>query len=241
LPERATPELLDAALRVQLELQRVWEQCGEPVGGWKVGFTSVDPRVPGDKRRMFAPEYRPFGFVLASRILGTGASVPRRSIQVCNLEPELCLVLDRPLRGDDVDADSARRAVRAVAPAFEINEVQRVSSETPLPVRVATGLNNWGMVVGEGIEPPDWDLRSTSVEVRPSDSEPTVVPAPGDALDDPYRSLARLCRRLHRFDRGLEAGAHVITGSFSHHRVAENQTWTAAFSGIGDVTVTFTA
>jgi 2-keto-4-pentenoate hydratase len=240
-PGRLSVALGDAALRTQLDLQGIWESCGESVGGWKVGFTSSDPRTPGDNRDQFEPDYRPFGFVLAKRILPTGSSVPRNSIQVCHVEPELCVVMGASLGGAEVTPEQARRSVSGIAPAFEINEVRYANKLTPLPVRIASGLSNWGMVVGDPIEPPDWDVRSTTVTVRRDGVEVSSVTLPDGAIDDVFTSISRLCHRLDVFDRSLRDGDRILTGAFSHHAVGSDESWSASFSGLGDVAVTFTA
>jgi 2-keto-4-pentenoate hydratase len=96
------------------------------------------------------------------------------------------------------------------------------------------------MVVGEPIEPPDWDVRSTTVAVGRNGTEVSSVTLPDGAIDDVFTSVARLCHRLDVFDRALREGDRILTGAFSHHTVGVDETWTASFSGLGDVAVTFT-
>jgi 2-keto-4-pentenoate hydratase len=59
-------------------------------------------------------------------------------------------------------------------------------------------------------------------------------------MDDPYLSLSRLCRLLHKYGLGLEPGQPVITGAFCHHAVRQPGTYRAVFSGIDTVSVQFT-
>ena len=58
-------------------------------------------------------------------------------------------------------------------------------------------------------------------------------------MDDPYLSLARVCRLLHKYGVGLEPGQPVITGSFCHHAVRQPGSYRAVFVGIGEVSVQF--
>jgi 2-keto-4-pentenoate hydratase len=59
-------------------------------------------------------------------------------------------------------------------------------------------------------------------------------------IDDPFVSLSRLSNLLDRYGRGLEAGQPVITGKFAGPVPVEGPTsWTAKFSGIGEVSVRF--
>src|SRR5262245_27465325 len=107
---------VEDALAIQLGVLGRFVTAGEKRGGWKVGLTS------GQARDRMGKDFRPFGYVLRSRIFQSGAAVPRTKVLNCSVEPELCLVIGSPLRGDAVDVADAKAAVRAVAPAFEINE-----------------------------------------------------------------------------------------------------------------------
>ena len=153
-----TPANLDEALAVQLRVLQRFETTGERLGGWKVGLTS------GKARDRMGKDVRPFGYVLQSRVFQSGATLPVASIMDCQIEPELCLIVGSALRGEGVDREQAKAAVRAVAPAFEINEVRVQSDQGPTPL-VADGLAQWGIVVGP--EAPVQDgLVNTTVRFR---------------------------------------------------------------------------
>ncbi|MBM4257816.1 MAG: hypothetical protein FJ147_18235 [Deltaproteobacteria bacterium] len=222
---------LDDALSIQLGVLDRFSAAGEPHGGWKVGLTS------GAARDRMGKDFRPFGYVLRSRILPSSARVARQPIMKCSVEPELCLIVGSPLRGDNIDAAAAKAAVRAVAPAFEINE-RRTAPEQGNSLLLADGLANWGIVVGP--EAPVRDgLVDTTVEFYDGD-QLVESKTPGSTMDDPYLSLARVASLLHKFGRGLEPGQPVITGSFCHHAVTHAGVYRARFVGIGDVSVEFT-
>jgi len=222
---------LDEALELQLRVLRRFEAGGEKLGGWKVGLTS------GKARDRMGKDFRPFGYVLRSRIFPSDSSAPVAKIMNCAVEPELCLIIGAPLRGDAVDAANAKAAVRAVAPAFEINQ-RRVQPNNGDALLLADGLAQWGIVVGP--EAPVRDgLVDTTVEFY-CDEQLVETKTPGATMDDPYLSLSRLCRLLHKYGLGLEPGQPVITGSFCHHAVRRPGTYRAVFSGIGQVAVQFT-
>jgi 2-keto-4-pentenoate hydratase len=235
-PELADPELIPAEpdLRKGLDLQlAVLERLlasGERLGGWKVGHTS------GSRRGMMGREFRPFGYILDGRIMRSGDTLRHDRITSCFIEPELCVVLGAPLRGEDVDPMTARDAVRAVAPAFELNEA-RLQPGAGHPAILADGLSNWGIVVGDEV-PVRSNLTSTTVELW-RDGELVATRTPGDSMDDPFLSLSRLCALLHQYGRGLEPGQRVITGSFCNETVEGPGNWRAVFSGVGQVAVRF--
>lgn len=219
---------LEEALAVQLRVLHRFEAEGEQLGGWKVGLTS------GQARDRMGKDFRPFGYILRSRIHPSGSTAPATRILNCSVEPELCLILGAPLRGESVDAAAAKAAVRAVAPAFEINE-RRVRPDDGPALLVADGLAQWGIVVGA--EAPVRDgLVDTMVEFY-RDEQLLETKTPGTTMDDPYLSLSRLCRLLHQYGLGLEPGQPVITGSFCHHAVRQPGAYRAVFSGIGEVSV----
>jgi 2-keto-4-pentenoate hydratase len=222
---------VEEALAVQLHVLDRFEGEGEKLGGWKVGLTS------GNARDRMGKDFRPFGYVLQSRIFPAGVTVPVAEIMNCAIEPELCLIIGTPLRGDAVDVAEAKAAVRAVAPAFEINQ-RRVGPDTGQALLLADGLAQWGIVVGS--EAPVRDgLVETTVEFY-CDEQLVETKTPGATMDDPYLSLSRLCRLLHTYGFGLEPGQPVITGSFCHHAVRRPGTYRAVFSGIGEVSMQFT-
>ena len=221
---------LEEALAMQLRVLGRFEAEGEKLGGWKVGLTS------GNARDRMGKDFRPFGYVLQSRIFPSGATVPVAKIMNCAVEPELCLIIGSPLHGDAVGVAEAKAAVRAVAPAFEINQ-RRVGPERGQALLLADGLAQWGIVVGP--EAPVRDgLVETTVEFY-CDEQLVETKTPGATMDDPYLSLSRLCRLLHKYGFGLEPGQPVITGAFCHHAVCRPGMYRTVFSGIGEVSVRF--
>lgn len=222
---------LDEALGLQLTVLDRLVGAGERLAGWKVGLTS------GPRRDVMGSDFRPFGYLLESRLLNSGDALGHRQITSGYLEPELCLVLGAALRGDKIDPDAARAAVRAIAPAFELNE-RRLGPGADDATTIADGLGNWGIVVGAEASVVS-GLTETTVDLWLDDAL-VATTTPGRSMDDPFLSLSRLCALLNRYGRGLDAGQRVITGSFCHQAVQGPGTWRALFSGIGEVVVRFT-
>lgn len=234
----------DDALGHQLKVLERFEAEGHKLGGWKIGMTS------GNARDMMGKDYRPFGFILGERILSSGSKVPvpASAIVNCQIEPELCLIIGEPLAGDRVSVTEAKAAVRAVAPAFEINEIRKnpkdlqalragAPSQEQMSLLQADGLANWGIVLGPEVAVKD-HLVDTTVEFF-HDGEPVGTETPGDTMDDPFLSLTRLCALLARYGRGLEVGQPVITGAFLHYSVKGPSSYRANFQGIGEVSINF--
>jgi 2-keto-4-pentenoate hydratase len=219
-------------LAFQLALLKRFEAEGRTLGGWKAGLST------GRSRDALGPDFRPFGYVLADRILASGARLPIANIVDCRIEPELCVTLAGPLRGDAVTEAEAHEAIGAIAPAFEINEV-RVGLQADPAVFLADGLANWGIVVGaERPRPATPEAYDTRVTLWRDDA--AVAESPPDlATDGPCLALARMCQQLARFGRGLEPGQRVITGAYCQDRVAGPARYRADFAGIGMVEAIF--
>jgi len=220
----------DAALKIQLDVLDRFCATGEALGGWKAALSS------GTSRDMMGKDFRPFGYVMKSKIFGSGDRVARGQMFQCRIEPELCVIMKAPLRGANVGPDEARQAVGAIAPAFEINDI-RTRPEWGRPLLLADGLAQWGIVVGKPVPVRD-GLARTTVRFFENDKL-LATETPGDEMDDPFLSLARMCQVLDRFGRGLDPGQHIITGAFCRAPVKAASTFRAEFSDIGDVSITF--
>jgi 2-keto-4-pentenoate hydratase len=219
----------DTALRMQLGVLERFVNAGDALGGWKAALSS------GTSRDMMGKDFRPFGYVLRSKIFRSGEHVSLRQMHQCRIEPELCVIMKAPLKGN-VTALEARRAVGAIAPAFEINDI-RTRTEWGRPLLLADGLAQWGIVVGPHAPARD-GLDNTTVKFF-VDDKLLATETPGGQMDDPFLSLARMCGVLDRFGLGLEAGQPIITGAFCRSPVNGPSTFRAEFSGIGDVSITF--
>jgi 2-keto-4-pentenoate hydratase len=224
---------LDFSLRVQLRVLDLWAASGESLAGWKVGLTS------GKMRDSLGVGVRPFGYILASRVLSSGSRTYGPRFGPCRIEPEICLTMGSELAGSDVSYEQARSSVREVSAALEINEFRILRQVSPY-LAVADDLGQWGIVTGDGVANAPTHLSDTTC-VMYQDASPVSTVCPGGTLDDPFVTLQRLCGKLAEHGRGLVAGQRIITGSFSQHDVTRPGTWRATFSGLGSVQLQFEA
>lgn len=217
---------VDTGFALQLAVLDRWLADGEEVGGWKIGLTS---RAGRDS---MGRDVRPPGYVLASRVLPSGAKLP--AVANVRLEPEIGIVLGQDITGE-ITAEAARAAVAAVAPAFEIN-VLRLPPTESAAARVGNALNNWGVVFGAPIDPGTIDLVALSVTLSGPSGPLATGRSGADMIDDPYLSLTRLAATLARNGRGLTAGQHIITGSLTDAvPVSESGRYEADFGALGTV------
>ena len=221
---------LDAALTAQLRVLRSRLEAGERLGGFKVGLTSERAR------RTIGADVRPFGYILAHRVLRSGATVDSTSIRRGSVEPELCFTLARRLTGPVSPAD-ARAAVSRVAAGFELNEARPGSARRDLGLLVADDLTQWGIVEGSGVEVgPDTDLSGVECTLE-RNGKVVYRGVSRDELDDHFASLARLAEVLGRHGQALEPGYKVITGAFARNEMVAGDEWRATYSGVGEVAI----
>lgn len=214
-------EELKRAQHKQLERLARLEAGGERVGGWKLGLTS------GESRDAFGPGIRPFGFILASRILEDGATLSWAEVGNGGIENEVCFVVGSDVRRP-VTAATVARHIAGVAPAFEINQ-RRIEKTSPPAERIEDDLANWGMVVGRPVPlPAGWDWRGMTVNLLHGD-QPVESVAAADHIDDHFETLARLANALLEFGRALKAGDRLISGAFGKQNQPEAGTWHGDF------------
>ncbi|MEA3217171.1 MAG: hypothetical protein QOJ19_3327 [Acidimicrobiia bacterium] len=221
---------LDTALHAQLRVLRARLAAGQRLGGFKVGLTSERAR------KAIGADERPFGFILADRILSSGATVEGGNIRRGSVEPELCFTIGQRLTGQ-VSPDDVREAVSRVAAGFELNEARPGSARRDFGLLVADDLTQWGIVEGTGRSPSDaGDLGRVECRLE-RNGELVYTGRSADELDDHYTSIARLAAKLAEHGHALEAGFKVITGAFARHDMVLGDRWRAAYSGVGEVEI----
>ncbi len=214
-------EELKQAQRQQLDRLAELEAAGEAVGGWKLGQTS------GESRDAFGPGVRPFGFILASRILEDDASLSWAEVGNGGIENEVCFVIGRDIDAT-VTASSVRSHLQGVAPGFEINQ-RRIPKASPDAERIEDGLANWGIVVGPVRPVPDnWNAEAMTVTLSHDGNPVASVEAAGH-IDDHFETLARLANQLLEHGRCLKAGDRAITGAFGKQDQPQPGRWRGAF------------
>lgn len=230
MSEVSSKEELRSAQSRQLERLIELEQRGESVGGWKLGLTS------GESRDAFGPGIRPFGFILASRILASGESLDWARVGQGGIENEVCFLIGRDIT-EPVDSRSVIHHLDGIAPAFEINQ-RRIDSASSPTERITDGLSNWGIVVGDSIPvSPGWAADDLVVSLSHEDKIIASVPARGH-IDNQFESVARLANELLAFERNLRMGDRVITGAFGKQAQPGPGVWHGDFGAeLGTVSI----
>ena len=222
----------DDAYRIQFGLIERYGGAGEQQAGWKVGLTSKAMQT-----QLGIPQ-PVFGFLLQSGHRSTGTVFDHASLTRPGFENELCLTVGTTLTGPGVTLEQARRAISHVAPALEIIE-RRGGSHADLGLTLADNGQQKAFVTGVPMPLGTVDLAKVTLEL--SVNGVVQERALGEeVLGTPVASIAWLANKLAEFGRRLEAGAHVMSGSFTRqYNVTHNDVVEAQFEPFGLVSAEF--
>lgn len=226
---------LEEAYRIQLAVLDRRLAAGARLAGWKVGLSS------DATRKMFGLDAPVSASLLADRHLASGRTFACTDFRKPIIESELCIVMGRPLRGPGVTRAQAEAAIAGAAPALELVDM-RLNIAENLPLGVADGVAQWGFVTGPEVRPypTDVDLGALVVETR-RNGESVARVVGSEAIDDQIETIVWLANHLAGFDRALEAGQYVMTGSMTKPTpIQAGDVWETTFTTFGNVSATFT-
>ena len=223
----------DDAYRIQLAL--VDRRCtgGITQVGWKVGLTSQAIQ------EQFGVHEPVFGCLLSEGRIATGHVFRHGELISPGFENEVCVVLSRDLAGSDLPLEEVAKHVERCHAALEIIET-RGEFTGQLALALADNAQQKFFVLGPPV-PLTADLDLPGIGVRVSINGTEVGTGRGDAvLGHPLRSVAWLAGKLAAYGRGLRAGDHIMTGSFTRQfPIARGDRIRAEFEGIGAAEATF--
>lgn len=232
LPSQAFENLsFEDGLAIQVEIRKRRLEAGGLQIGWKVGLTS------DRARKSVGIDDRPFGHLM--RIFPNGSSLTASSVNGATIEPEMCFTIGERIAGNDVKPGSVPSKIVTVAAGYELNEKRAVVGGN-ISMLVADNLTNWAIVEGTGT-PIDKveDIDATQI-IQRRNNEEVFQCTHRQEVDNPFLSIARLAATLDRFGLAIEPGQKVITGAYTRYTVNAGETWTAEYSGIGQVEMSYT-
>jgi 2-keto-4-pentenoate hydratase len=222
------------AYRVQLGILARWQARGEKIDGWKIGL-SADAA-----RKMFGLDAPIAGYLLASRHFPSGHTITHAALRRPIIESELCFTMGKRLAGPGVTREQVLASVAAVAPAFEVVDM-RTDMGADMPLGIADDVAQWGYVTGVALTPypTSLDLGEVTAEMRRNGE--IVAQVRGQAvIDNQLDSIAWLANHLAEYGMVLEAGQHIMSGSFTRPTpIAKGDQWETRFSSVGTVSAAF--
>jgi len=228
-----TPE---TAYRINLALTERHAERGEPQAGWKVGLTARAIR------EQFGLPEPLFAVLFKKGRWPSGQNWQRDTMIGPGFENELCLTIGKTLRGPGVTHDDAQAAIATVAPAMEIIETRGPNSMEGFKCMIADNGQQHAFVVGDETryDPAIHDLGKTTVEIFIDGK--SQEKAQGNAVmeSSAIASIVWLANKLAEFDRELEPGQVVMTGSFTkQYPIDRTMTAEARFDPFGSAVATF--
>ncbi|RYJ25757.1 2-keto-4-pentenoate hydratase [Streptomyces sp. L-9-10] len=222
------------AYEIQLINMRRRFETGAVVNGHKVGLSSKA------MQQMMGVEEPDYGHLLAEMELRQDVPVVAARYCCPRVEVEVGFVLGKDLPGDGCTVEDVLDATERVVPALELIDSRISDWKIGLADTIADNASSAGYVIGEGVAPDSLDL--TAIEATLYRDGEHVVAGRSDAvLGNPVTAVAWLAGKVASFGVRLHAGHVILPGSCTRAiDVAAGQTFTAEFTGLGSVSLTFT-
>lgn len=224
---------MEDGYQVLLKILDRYVRIGVGHAGWKVGLTAEAIQ------RQLGVHEPVFGLLLDTGAQPSGTVFEFSDLIQPGFENELCLTIGTTLRGPGVTLEQARAAISAVAPALEIIE-RRGDVAGDLGLTLADNGQQKAFVTGSAVT-PSADVRLSEASVEVFVNGQSMERATGaEVMGDPAASIAWLANKLVEFDRSLEAGMVVMSGSFTRqYPLAVGDHVEARFDPFGSVFAEF--
>ncbi len=229
------PELsIEHAYEIQLiNIGRKVEE-GHKISGKKIGLTSLA------MQQLLNVDQPDYGHLLDSMEVKSGDIIDMKKVFQPMIEAELAFVLKKDLAGPKVTVDDVMLATDYIVPSLEIVCSRIKDWKIKLIDSVADNASAGLYVLGDKKFAADQvDLIQTSMSFYKNESLiNTGVGAA--AMGNPALCVAWLANKLYDYGVTLKKGEVILSGALSAAIPVEaNDTVTARFSNLGDVSVKF--
>ncbi|MGW8887425.1 2-keto-4-pentenoate hydratase [Streptomyces sp. NPDC055749] len=222
------------AYEIQLLGIRRRLDAGAMVNGHKVGLSS--PVM----QQMMGVDEPDYGHLLDDMQLYEDRPVPVARYCAPRIEVEVGFVLGDDLPGEGCTEADVLAATERVVPALELIDSRIADWRISIADTIADNASSAGYVIGEGRDPRELDLRTIAATLRTGEGDLLASGRSNAVLGDPATSVAWLARTVARFGVPLKKGHVVLPGSCTRAvDVAAGRTYTAEFTGLGSVSLSF--
>jgi 2-keto-4-pentenoate hydratase len=225
---------LDDAYRINERIIENRAKAGDKVVGFKIGFTNLAVR-----EKMGLPDST-YGYLMDSMVLENGVKVNMGELIAPKLECEICLKLKKRLEGKGLTAEEVIKATESVSASFEICDARIKDWKCPYPDFFAdNGFSARVVLQGRWHAAEGFDFLNEKVVLTQAGRE--LAQGEGVlAMGHPAKAVAWLAGKLADRNKALEPGQIIMTGTLTPILpVEKGATYTAKFSTLGEVTVTF--
>jgi 2-keto-4-pentenoate hydratase len=224
----------DDAYRIQTIQTRRRTAAGARIVGWKIGITSAAMQ---QQLGIDQPDY---GVLLDDMVQPADAPIATSAYLQPRAEPEMALVLDRPLHGPGLSVADILAATRYVLPALEIIDSRVTDWRIKLVDTIADNASSAGLVLGSSPVPVTGiDLALVGCVFR-HNGRIVQTGAGAAVLGSPLHAATWLANTLTARGVELAAGQVILTGSVTAAvPVVAGDTVNATFDRLGSVTAVF--
>lgn len=199
----------DDAYAIQDRILAAKLAAGAHVAGYKAGLTSFA------KMKQMGVTDPVFGFLVDEFIVPDGGEVKVSELIHPKVEPEICFVTRRELRGPGCNIASVLAASDVVLPGIEVIDSRYRDFKFDLKSVVADNTSAARFVVGgHVVDARSVDLRTTGV-VLEKNGEVVATGAGAAVVGHPAAAVAMLVNHLGRRGQSLPAGALVLSGGLT--------------------------
>jgi 2-keto-4-pentenoate hydratase len=225
---------LDDAYEIQTIQTRRRTAEGARIVGFKVGLTSAPMQ---QQLGIDQPDY---GVLFGDMVQAADAPIPTSAYLQPRAEPEVALVLDRPLTGPGLSVADVVGATRYVLPAIEIIDSRIADWRITLVDTIADNASSAGLVLGSTpVSPAGLDLALVGCVLR-HNGRIVQTGAGAAVIGSPWHAATWLANTLTARGVTLDAGHVILTGSVTAAvPVSAGDTVTASIDRLGSVTAVF--
>ncbi len=227
---------ITAAYAVQTRLVEARLAAGAVVVGRKIGLTSAAVQ------QQMGVDQPDFGILFDDMAHPDGGTIPYAAVLQPRAEAEIAFVLKEDLADGDLDDAQVRAAIDYGVAALEICGSRIAGWDISFGDTVADNASAGAYVLGtERRTLDEFEPKNVSMAMAINGEE--VSTGTGAAsLGDPVNAVVWLARQARELGDPLRAGQVVLSGAMGPMRpVAPGDTVTSTVTGLGSVSVTFSA
>ena len=235
-PKDAAPDSVEDAYSIQDVLVRKIK--GTSIG-WKIGCTSKMAQESTNTDQPF------YGRMFAETTCLSPGEVSFENVFAPIVEPEIAFRFGKDLtpKSGPFSVADVSAAIESICPAFEVVDCRYAKGWpiTLLPTIADNGVHA-AFILGEELK--DWpSIDRPTIQVSLEVNGKFATDGSGsNALDDPMNCLVWLVNSCTSRGHSILAGDFVTTGNTANKAIhaERGDTISASFSGLGELTVTFT-
>ena len=224
----------DDAYAIQAAILARKLKRGDKLAGLKCGLTSHA------KMKQMGVDVPCFGFVVDSFAVPEGGEVQAKALIHPKVEPEICFVTKRELRGPGCHIASVLAATDFVLPGIEVIDSRYRDFKFDLKSVIADNTSAARFVVGGQAVPADRvDLRTVGV-VMEKNGQIVSLGAGAAVLGHPAAAVAMLANHLGARGEAIPAGTLIMSGGVTEAvAVAAGDHVSLRVQGMGSVSLRF--